>query len=79
MVGNAAYPANAQLTNPANDADDVSNVLRDKLCFTVVEARDATLSVFSQKISEFAEAAEGADVALFYYAGHGMQFKESIC
>jgi uncharacterized caspase-like protein len=75
VVGNAAYPGNAQLTNPANDADDVSDVLRVKLCFSVIEAKDATLAVFSEKISEFAEAAEGADVALFYYAGHGMQFQ----
>jgi tetratricopeptide (TPR) repeat protein len=75
VVGNSAYPGDARLTNPANDADDVSTILRDKLCFTVIEAKDATLAVFSRKIGEFAEAAQGAEVALFYYAGHGMQFQ----
>lgn len=77
VVGNSAYLQGAYLTNPVNDADDVSTILHDKLCFKVIEAKNATFADFSQKIGEFAEAADGADVALFYFAGHGMQFQQT--
>ena len=77
VVGNAAYPGAALLANPANDAEDVADLLQRKLCFRVILAKDATLAAFSRKIGEFAEAAEGAEVALFYYAGHGMQFQQT--
>jgi len=77
VVGNSAYAGSARLINPANDADDVTALLRDKLCFTVIEVKDATREIFSRKIGEFAEAASGAEVALFYYAGHGAQFQNA--
>ena len=77
VIGNSAYPQAAALTNPVNDAADVAAILREKLCFTVIEGKDTTLAVFSEKIGAFAEAASGADVALFYYAGHGMQFQQT--
>ena len=77
VIGNSAYPQAAALANPVNDATDIAAVLRDKLCFNVIEAKDATLAVFQKKIGAFAEAAFGADVALFYYAGHGMQFQQT--
>ena len=77
VVGNSAYPQAAALANPVNDANDVASLLREKLCFTVIEARDATRDAFSDRIGSFAEAAIGADVALFYYAGHGMQFEQT--
>ena len=73
VVGNSDYPAPGQLANPVHDAEDVKRLLEEKLCFKVVFARDANFDVFTTKISEFADAAQGADVALFYYAGHGMQ------
>ena len=76
VVGNAAYPTGS-LVNPTNDADDVTAILRDRLCFKVIPVKDATYAVFSQKIGEFAESADGADIALFYYAGHGMQFQQT--
>jgi uncharacterized caspase-like protein len=76
-VGNAAYPGAALLANPANDAEDVADLLQQKLYFRVILAKDATFAAFSQEIGEFAEAAEGAEVALFYYAGHGMQFQQT--
>jgi hypothetical protein len=76
VVGNGAYPG-AHLSNPINDADDVTALLRDRLCFRVIKAKDADFGAFSQRLSEFIEAADGADVALFYFAGHGMQFQQT--
>ncbi len=75
VIGNSAYGGGGRLDNPVNDADDVSALLRDKLCFSVILAKDATLSTFLSKLNEFSKTAQGADVALFYFAGHGMQFQ----
>ncbi len=76
VVGISAYP-NAALPNPVNDADDVSRLLKERLCFDVIEVRDATRAAFEHAIAEISRKAEGADVALFYYAGHGMQFQQT--
>ena len=38
--------------------------------------KDVTLDGFEQAINEFAETARGADVALFYFAGHGFSIAE---
>lgn len=77
VVGNSNYPGVARLANPPNDAEDIAALLRDKLCFKVIPPTDATRAVFSQRIGEFAEAAQGGEMALFYYAGHGMQFQQA--
>ena len=75
VIGNSAYPGPARLPNPGNDADDVSAALA-KLGFEVIAGKDLTLTGFSEKIAAFGQKAAGAEVALFYYAGHGMQFEE---
>jgi Flp pilus assembly protein TadD len=74
VIGNAAYPG-AGLANPLNDADDVTAALR-RVGFDVVEGKDLALDGFSQIVESFRSKAEGADVALLYYAGHGMQFED---
>src|SRR5581483_2581752 len=73
VIGNAAYRKSA-LRNPAHDAEDVAQTLKG-LGFTVIRAQDADLKRMKQAIEEFAsQMVEGA-VALFYYAGHGVQVK----
>jgi hypothetical protein len=75
VIGNGAYPGAARLGNPTNDADDVSAALR-AVGIDVTEGKDLTLAGVSQIIETFRDKAKGADVALFYYSGHGMQFDE---
>ena len=75
IIGNGAYPGAARLGNPVNDADDVSAALR-AVGFDVTEGKDLTLAGISEIIETFRDKARGADVALFYYSGHGMQFDE---
>ena len=75
VIGNSAYAGGARLTNPQNDADDVSATLR-QLGFDVTEGKDLTLSAFSQLIDAFRTKSDGAEAALFYYAGHAMQFED---
>jgi tetratricopeptide (TPR) repeat protein len=72
VIGNAAYAGPARLANPGNDADDVAAALRG-LGFDVIQGRDLTLAGFAAVIAQFRERLIGADAALIYYAGHGMQ------
>ena len=72
VVGNSAYTGVPALANPANDAADVSAKLSG-LGFTVITGLDLDVAGFDQAVRRFSAAMEGADTALFYYAGHGMQ------
>ena len=72
VLGNGAYQSAAQLPNPSNDAADVSQALR-KIGFDVIEGRDLERRAMEKKIREFGRRLDKADVALFFYAGHGLQ------
>jgi hypothetical protein len=72
IVGNSAYSGVPALANPANDADDMAGRLRG-LGFDVRSGTNLDVAGFDEAVREFARALDGADVALFYYAGHGIQ------
>ena len=72
VIGNSQYVHEPRLENPANDEADVANALRD-IGFRVIEGRDLDKAGLDARLHEFIDAAEGADVALLFYAGHGMQ------
>ena len=72
MIGNSTYRYTSKLENPKNDAADVSAVLK-KMGFVVVEGFDLDKQAFDAKVRDFAAALKGADVGLFFYAGHGIQ------
>jgi uncharacterized caspase-like protein len=72
VIGNAAYQNAPQLQNPSNDATDIAAKLRG-LNFEVIEGIDLGKRDMERRIRAFAEALDGADAALFYYAGHGLQ------
>jgi uncharacterized caspase-like protein len=71
VVGNGAYKNVAVLPNPAIDAKSMAKVLRN-VGFDVVEGSNLTRDKMTEKLLEFGKKAEGADVALFFYAGHGI-------
>jgi uncharacterized caspase-like protein len=71
VVGNGAYRNVAQLPNPAIDAKAMAKVLRN-VGFDVVEGTNLTRDKMTERLLEFGKKAEGADVALFFYAGHGI-------
>ncbi len=72
VLGNSAYTHAPPLPNPVNDANDVAGKLQ-ALGFTVSLAVDATKTETDAILREFSGALEGAEVALFFYAGHGLQ------
>ena len=59
------------LPNPAIDAKAMARVLRN-VGFDVVEGTNLTRDKMTERLLEFGKKAEGADVALFFYAGHGI-------
>ena len=74
VIGNGDYRTTSKLRNAPNDANDIANVLQD-LGFDVVLGTDLTRQGMETKIREFSRKLAGAQVGLFFYAGHGMQFK----
>ena len=75
VVGNSSYRFTAELKNPRNDAADIASILRT-LGFRVVEGLDLDKPAMESAIRSFAEALVGADKAVFFYAGHGLQVSE---
>jgi uncharacterized caspase-like protein len=72
VIGNAAYQSTAALHNTLNDADLMSKALRD-VGFEVVDGRNLDKAGSDRALARFASAMQGADVTLFYFAGHGLQ------
>ena len=72
VVGNGAYAHTQVLNNPKNDANDIAAKLAD-LEFEVIKGIDVDRNEFFRKVGEFNKAASRAEVALFFYAGHGLQ------
>lgn len=76
VIGNASYRAAPKLANPLNDARDIDRSLR-QMGFDIIGGNSAGLDLdracFADRVKEFARRAAKYDVALFYYAGHGIQ------
>ncbi|WP_298817297.1 caspase family protein [uncultured Roseibium sp.] len=72
VIGNGAYQAMPSLRNPANDANLISNKL-SALGFDVVRIIDGSRQDFWHGLKLFGRKSQGADVALVFYAGHGVQ------
>src|SRR6478672_11285400 len=71
VVGNGAYKNVAQLPNPPIDAKAIAGALRN-VGFDVVEGANLSRDRMTEKLLDFGKKAEAADVALFFYAGHGI-------
>lgn len=77
VIGNAKYENGVgSLRNPVNDAKSVAKTLRG-LGFAVTEERNVTRDELLEAVNEFRGQAKGAEVALFYYAGHGVSVEGS--
>ncbi|WP_315806868.1 MULTISPECIES: caspase family protein [unclassified Bradyrhizobium] len=71
VVGNGAYKNVAPLPNPPVDAKAMAATLRN-VGFDVVEGSNLTRDKMTEKLLDFGRKAQGADIAVFYYAGHGI-------
>ncbi|CUT12868.1 Bll4091 protein [Bradyrhizobium sp.] len=77
VIGNSAYQNVSRLENPRNDALLVADTLH-RLGFTLVGGGaqvELDKAGFDNAVQRFGNQLIGADVALFYYAGHGIQVR----
>ena len=75
VIGNSAYQNVTRLDNPRNDATLMAETLAG-LGFTLIGGRaqlDLDKPAMDIAVQNFGRQVQGADVALFYYAGHGVQ------
>ncbi len=72
VLGNSNYDNTSALANPKNDADKISTKL-EGLGFNVIKGLDLDKAGMEKAIRSFVRELEGADVALFFYAGHAIQ------
>ncbi len=73
VIGNSSYQK-GPLRNPVNDAADIAAKLR-ALGFDVVERTDIKTSQIGRTLREFRSRLTPGSIALFFYAGHGLQIK----
>jgi hypothetical protein len=72
VVGNSAYPHAGALRTPAKDADAVAEMFK-KAGFEVSLLKDAAILDFKRAIRRFEDAVLDADIAVVFYAGHGIE------
>ena len=72
VVGNSNYAGAGRLANPGNDARAIGGLLRT-LGFDVEVVSDTGYLDLTRAVRRFGDRIESAHVALFYYAGHGLQ------
>jgi len=73
IIGNGAYAHAPHLPNPPHDAEDVAAALK-RSGFQTILAVDLDQAGMQDAAIRFARAARNADVAVFYYSGHAMQY-----
>lgn len=73
VIGNSNYQNVPALTNPANDAAAITEMFK-KAAFDVVESRRDLKSLEMRRaLRDFGDRARGADIAVIYFAGHGLE------
>ena len=72
VIGNGSYVHTSVLNNPMNDSLDVASALAE-LCFKVTLLNDLDQVNFERTLRAFRDQARGADLALVFYAGHGIE------
>jgi TPR repeat protein len=79
VIGNSAYQNVTRLDNPKNDASLIAETMRG-LGFALVGSGpqlDLDKAGLDRAVQNFGQMIQGAEVALFYYAGHGVQVNGS--
>lgn len=73
VVGNSLYQSVPQLPNPSRDANSVAKMFRDAGFDTVETLNNVGNLEFKRAIRKFETTADQADIAVVYYAGHGLE------
>lgn len=73
VIANSDYENTSKLANPGRDAQLISSALQEAGFDTIELAEDLDQGEFMDRLREFRELADGADAALVYFAGHGIE------
>ena len=76
VIGNGAYQNVARLPNPSRDATAIADMFRKAGFDKVIARQDVGNLEFKRALREFGDAASDADIAVVYYAGHGIQVRD---
>jgi uncharacterized caspase-like protein len=77
VLGNSAYQNVAPLANPVNDSAKIAATLKDAGFDVVDSRRDLSAAEAKRALRDFADRARDADIAVVYYAGHGIEVNGS--
>ena len=72
IIGNSNYANTTSLSNPANDARLIAGAAR-QAGFEVTLVSDLATANFQRTLRDFRLVADGSEVAMIYYAGHGIE------
>jgi Caspase domain len=73
VIGNSAYENVARLGNPANDATAMTETLKEAGFDVVDSRRNLNIADMRRAFRDFSDKARDADVAVVYFAGHGIE------
>lgn len=73
VIGNSDYSNTSRLTNPANDIRIIAASAKQAGFDDVTIAADLAVNDFQKAMRDFRAKADGAEVAMVYYAGHGIE------
>ncbi|MCA6118930.1 caspase family protein [Bradyrhizobium sp. WSM 1738] len=73
VLGNSNYQNVAPLANPVNDSSKIAATLKDAGFDVVDSRRDLAAAETRRALRDFADRARDADIAVVYYAGHGIE------
>ncbi|SHL12517.1 Uncharacterized protein, contains caspase domain [Bradyrhizobium lablabi] len=73
VIGNSSYQNVAALTNPVHDAAAVTEMFKNASFDLVESRRDLTSQEMRRALRDFGDKARGADIAVIYFAGHGLE------
>jgi uncharacterized caspase-like protein len=77
VIANSAYQHAPSLINPVNDGSVMAKTLKDA-GFDIVESRHDLSALDTRRVlRDFADATRDADIAVVYYAGHGIEVEGS--
>ncbi|MBR0925455.1 caspase family protein [Bradyrhizobium diazoefficiens] len=77
VLANSAYRHAPSLTNPVNDGAVMAKTLKEAGFDTVDYRHDLSAQETRRVLRDFADATRNADIAVVYYAGHGIEVEGS--
>ena len=73
VIGNGTYTKVARLDNPKNDAAAMEAMFKAAAFTSVVRLNDLGVTSMKRALRDFSDTAQDADIAVVFYAGHGIE------